>query len=258
MTSQRIFIKPYRPDLRWIESLLGESLQIPAQPPIHGSIRAECDAREIPQGEFCYDIAARDHGEYVPCLYFQYTAHDSVKCLYLGVEAVDGMSQEFLNHFGSRDKAFAAGVIDTYTLPDSVKVCEMHLAYPATAEILQYRLDDYEQAIFGKRRDSWDQPFYTGYWDHASQLNAALIARYKIWEALCGMTEDVSPAMIKRLQLIDAMLRGHTEPADTLFDKVFSPEVKRFATPEKQFWYLYRKNFERVKNAFAIASKMPQ
>ena len=43
MTSQRIFIKPYRPNLRWIEALLGESLQIPPQPPVHGSISPHCD-----------------------------------------------------------------------------------------------------------------------------------------------------------------------------------------------------------------------
>ncbi len=253
MTLQRIFIKPYRPDLRWIESLLGESLQLPAEPPVYGAPRPQYDANAIPQGPYCYDIAARNHGEYVPCLYFQYTEHDSVKCLYLGVEAVDGMSQKFLNHFGSQDKALAAGVIDTYSLPDSLKVCAMHSADPATVEILQHRIDDYKQAIFGKRRDAWDQAFYTSYWNHASQLKAAMSERYEIWEALCGMTEDVPPALIERLQLIDAMLRDQTEPADTIFDKDFSLEIKNFPSPEKQFWYLYRKNFTGLTDVFIIS-----
>lgn len=244
MTTQRIFIKPYRPDLRWIESLLGESLQIPASPPNYGTANPQYDTSAIPQGPYCYDIAARDRKEYAPCPYFHYTEHDSVKCDYLGVEAVDGMSQKLIDHFGSRENAKAAGIIDTYTLPDSIKLCEMHLADPAAAKDLQHYLDDYEQAIFGKRRDGWDQPFYTSYWDHPSQLRAALIARHDIWETLCGMTEDVPRSLIERVQRIDAMLRDHTEPSDTLFDEDFYPHIKQFPAPEKQFWYLYRKNFK--------------
>jgi hypothetical protein len=242
MTSKRIPIKPYRPDLRWAEALLGESLQMPALPPEFGSINPECDTNAIPQGPYCYDIAARDRKEYAPCPYFRYTDHDSVTCDYLGVEAVDGFTEEALAHFGGYDNAEAAGVISTYTLPDSIKICGMHMALPATADGLQHRMDDYEQAIFGKRRDNWDQPFYASHLGHPSYLREAVSARHEIWEALCGMTEDVPPSLISRLQLIDAMLRGHTEPSDTIIDKDFSPEIKLFSAPEKQFWYLYRKN----------------
>lgn len=256
MTSKLIFIKPYRPDLRWAEALLGESLRIPAQPPAYGRVSPECDASAIPQGPYCYDIAARDRREYVPCPYFHYTEHDSVTCDYLGLEAADGLSEKLLTHFGGRNRAISAGVIETYTLPDSIKECGMHLADPATVENLQHRMDDYEQALFGKRRDGWDQAFYTGYCDHASQMEAVSTLRYEIWEALCGMTEDVPAPLIKRLQLIDAMLRGHTEPTDMVIDKDFSPEIKKFAWPEKQFWYLYRKNFDGVNRAFHIISKM--
>jgi hypothetical protein len=243
MTSKRIPIKPYRPDLRWAEALLGESLQMPAEPPLYGSINPECDTNAIPQGPYCYDFAASYRDEYVPCPYFRYTDHDSVICDCLGVEAVDGCTDEFLAHFGGYDNAEAAGVISTYTLPDSIKVCGLHLALPATAESLRHRLDDYEQAIFGKRRDEWDQPFYKSHRNPPSLLREAVTHRYKIWEALCGMTEDVPPSLIKRLQLIDAMLRGHTEPTDASIDKDYSPEMKLFSAPEKQFWYLYRKNF---------------
>jgi hypothetical protein len=255
MTRKRIFIKPYSPDLRWIESLLGESLQIPAEPLLYGTANPQYDTSAIPQGPYCYDIAARDSDQYVPCLYFIYTERDSVRCDYLGVEAVDGMSQKLIDHFGSRDQAVAAGVIDTDTLPDSIKECDFHLAYPSTVENLQHRMDDYEQAIFGQYRDAWDQPYSSRSWGYPSQLWAVTYARYGIWEALCGMTEDVPQALIKRLQLIDAMLRGHTEPAETTIENAYSEEAKKFASPEKQFWYLYRKNFAAVTDVHII-SKM--
>ena len=243
MTSKRIFIKPYRPDLRWIETLLGESLQIPAQPPIYGTPNPQYDANAIPQGEYCYDFEAMRHDQLVRCPYFQYTDHDSVKCLYLGIEAVDGMTEKFLDHFGGQDKAEEAGVFSDYILADSIKACNVHLTHPATVKILQYRLDDYEQAILGKNRDKWDQPFYRAFWDESAQLKVASHARYKIWEALCGMTEEVPHALIERLQSIDAMLRDHTEPADTIIDNDFCAEIEEFTLPEKQFWYLCRKNF---------------
>jgi hypothetical protein len=247
MTSKHIAIKAYRPDLRWIEALLGESLQMPAEPPLDGSINPDCDTNAIPQGPYCYDVAASYRHEHVPCPYFRTTDHDSVICDCLGIEAADGLSEKLAAHFGGRDQAVAAGVIETYTLPDSIKECGLHLALPATVENLQYRMDDYEQALFGKHRDEWDQPFYTRRWDQPTLLREAVIARYAIWEALCGMTEDVPPSLIQRLQEIDAMLRAHTEPTDTIIDKDFFSETKGFISPEnsleKQFWYLYRKNF---------------
>jgi hypothetical protein len=246
MKSKRIAIKPYRSNLRWAELLLGESLQSAFVAPGYGATRPQRDASLIPLGEFCYDFTAMRHGAYVPCPYFKYTGHGSVKCIYLGVEASDGISRKLAKHFGSRAKVQAAGVIDTWSLPDSNKECGVSLLFPSYLKYLQDSIEDYEQAIFGKRRDTVHHFFYLSGWDNAQQLDAVAQIRLTIWQHLCSMVEDVPKALITRLMLIDAMLRGHSEKGDVLMNASYEDDIQGFTSPQSQFWYLYRMNFMDV------------
>lgn len=246
MKVKRIGLKPYRPNLRWAELLLGESLQAAFVAPGYGATRPQRDASVIPMGEFCYDFESMGRKQYVPCPYFKYTNRDSVKCIYLGVEATDFISRKLEKHFGSRAKVEAAGVIDTWTLPDSNKECGVSLLFPSYLKCLQDSLDDYEQAIFGKRRDAVYQFFYLSGWDKAHQLDAVAQIRLTIWQHLCSMVEDVPKALITRLMLIDAMLRGHSEEADVLMNVSYEDDIQGFTSPQSQFWYLFRANFMDV------------
>lgn len=232
--------KPYRPDLRWVEDVLGESLQVPLQLPRYGRPNAQLDAAQIPLGEYCYDYLA---DEYRPCAYFGRTGYGTVKCLYLGVETLDGDLEPVIQHFGSQAHYDAAGVIQTWALPDSIKECGVSMLFPATLAQLESAVDDYEQAVLGKRHIDWTQPYPKRATYEESKLRTVALDRFAIRKCLCSMVEDVPAPLIFRLQLIDAMYRGHSLPGSNLVDSQYAAELAHCPEPQQQFWYMYRTHF---------------
>ncbi len=235
--------KPYRPDLRWAQDLLGESLQMPSYPPGYGQPNAQLDAAQIPLGEYCYDHQTMWNDEYKPCVYFQRTDYGTDKCVYLGVEAVDGDSAPVIQHFGSLANMEAAGVIHTWTLPDSIKECGVSTLFPTALAGLQSEVDDYEQAVLGTRVNLWDKPYPERAAYEESKLRTIALDHMAMWECLCSMVEDVPASLIFRLQLVDAMHRGHTQPSDALVDSAYAGELAHHPAPQVQFWYMYRTQF---------------
>ncbi len=235
--------KPYRPDLRWAQDLLGESLQMPSYPPGYGQPNTQLDEAQIPLGEYCYDHHAMESREYKPCVYYQRTDYGTDKCLYLGVEAVDGESAPVIQHFGSLANMEAAGVINTWTLPDSIKECGVSMLFPTTLATLESTIDDYEKAVLGTRVNLWEKSYPERATFEESKLRTIALGRMSVWECLCSMVEDVPAALIFRLQLVDAMHRGHTQPSNTLIDGNYANKLARYPEPQRQFWYMYRTHF---------------
>jgi hypothetical protein len=235
-----IALKPYRPDLRWAEDMLGESLPMRSEPPGYGQPNAQLDAAQIPLGEHCYDYL---EDEYRPCAYFERTDYGTVKCLYLGLEVIDGESAPVIQHFGSQANMEAANVIDTWSLPDLTKECGVNLLYPTTLAQLQCAVDDYEQAVLGKRVNLWTKPYPEQATYEESKRRTVALDRLLIWECLSSMVQDVPASLIFRLQLIDAMHRGHTQPSDALVDSAYAGELAHHPEPQVQFWYMHRSNF---------------
>jgi hypothetical protein len=240
MTVIPIALKPYRPDLRWAEDMLGESLQMRSEPPGYGQPNAQLDAAQIPLGEHCYDYL---EDEYRPCAYFKRTDYGTVKCLYLGLEVIDGESAPVIQHFGSQANMEAANVIETWSLPDLTKECGVSMLYPTTLAQLQFAVDDYEQAVLGKRHTSWTKCYPEQATYEESKLRTIALDRLLIWECLCSMVEDVPASLIFRLQLIDAMHRGHTQPSSALVDSDYAGALAHCPEPQIQFWYMYRTQF---------------
>jgi hypothetical protein len=235
--------KPYRPDLRWVEDVLGESLQTPSKPPGYGQPNAQLDAAQIPLGEYCYDHLALQNDDYRPCAYFQRTDYGTVKCLFLGIEVINDDLAPIIQHFGSQANMDAANLIDTWSLPDSIKECGISMLFPTTLVNLQSAVDDYEQAVLGKRVNLWTKPYPERATHEESKLRTIALDRLFVWECLCSMVEDVPAPLIFRLQLADAMHRGHTQPSSALIDSNYAGELAHHPEPERQFWYMYRTHF---------------
>jgi hypothetical protein len=104
-------------------------------------------------------------------------------------------------------------------------------------------VDDYEQAVLGKRVTLWTRPYPEQASHEETKLRTIALDRLLIWECLCSMVEDVPKALIFRLQLIDAMHRGHTQPSNALVDDSYVGELAHDPDPQRQFWYMYRAHF---------------
>jgi hypothetical protein len=87
------------------------------------------------------------------------------------------------------------------------------------------------------------QAFFTRPRHEETKLRTIALDRLLIWECLCSMVEDVPKALIFRLQLIDAMHRGHTQPSNALVDDSYVGELAHDPDPRRQFWYMYRAHF---------------
>lgn len=244
MKTKRIRLKPYRPNLRWAELLLGESLQTPYTAPGYGAARPQRDTSVIPLGEHCYHFEPMQRREHSPCPYFKYTGYGSVKCIYLGVEAYDGDVRPVARHFGSLAKMEAAGVISTWSLPDSIKECGVSTLFPTSLAQLQSAVEDYDRAVLGRRVDWWTKPYPEQATYEESKLRTIALDRLGIWQCLCSMVEDVPKALIFRLRLIDAVYRGHTQPSNALVDDSYAGELGYEPDPQRQFWYMYRTEFD--------------
>ncbi len=60
------------------------------------------------------------------------------------------------------------------------------------------------------------------------------------------MVEDVPRSLIFRLQLIDAMHRGHTQPSNALVDDSYAGELAHDPDPQRQFCYMYRAHCDDI------------
>ena len=243
---KRVWRKVERPNLRWAEAILGESLQAVPEAPRFGAARPQRDASVIPMGAHCYQPSTPD---YTPCRYFHRTTHGTVRCVYLGVEAFDSGDSYAQRHkvdryFGSAAKAKAAGVANMFELPDSTKICGVSLLYPSYVEHhLEPAIEDYERSVKGY------QVMPSVYWsaDYAhlpreeARRRSAAAARFEVWQTLCSMVEDVPLALIERIQQTDALFRGATEPSNDPTD--MGCQLPAHPEPKRQFWYAWRKDF---------------
>ncbi len=241
-----------RPNLRWIEAMLGESLQGLAKPPLYGTVQLRLDASVIPMGEHCYQPMGLATG-YEPCPYFTNTAYGTVRCAYTQVEAYDyGTIDDdcrviFIERFGSCKQAEAAGVVNMFDLPDSEKICGVNLADPSWIENhLEPAVENYEQATRGERihESIYRSQRYAAMQRHEASLETAALDRYEVWECLCSMVEAVQPELVRRIQLADAIFRGATRRSETAIENHVADDFAVYENPEKQFWYLYRADFD--------------
>lgn len=248
---KRIPIRVERPNLRWIEPKLGESLQPLPQPPSYGVVKPQRDTRVIPMGDYCYHHDSVADG-YAPCPYFKYTAYGTTRCIYTNVEAYDSgdlykFRREMQKHFGSMAKAKAAGVIDMFDLPDATKICNVNMLNPSTQEHqLKPKITDYEQAVKGRRVGAWIywSAEYAAMERNDACLQTAAGDRFQIWECLCSMIEPVPLELVHRIQLADAIFRGATSSSDVPIQNSWAKDLPAYPDPKKQFWYFYRKNFD--------------
>ena len=244
-------IRVERPNLCWIEAKLGESLQTPPRAPMYGAVQPQKDANVIPMGDYCYEPEPMATG-YVPCPYFKHTAYGTTQCSYVNVEAYDnctldsGDRPKFEKHFGGREQAGAAGVIDMLDLPDSMKICGVNLLWPSTAEYhLEPAITDYEQAVKGDRisEDIYGSPRYAAMQRNEACLETAAVDRYGVWLCLCSMVEPVPPELVHRIQLADAIFRGATCHSETILPGRQVEDLPAHPDLKKQFWYFYRRDF---------------
>ena len=250
MTQQRISRASLRPDLRWAEEMLGESLQAPAPGlPDLGVASTTLSSDVIPMGEYCYYPHTMVTG-YVPCPYFSYTPHGSVKCAYLAVEAYNSHDcdnqRQVESHFGGSDEAAAAGVVGSFYLTDSIKVCGVNRLFPG---YVTYNL---ESAVTAYRQAVEAQPILFAPSDPRSAqatadmqrwLHSAALDRFELWEILTSMVEAVPSDLIGRIVIADKRFRAKTAAADELMTDDMAGWLPAYPNPKKQFWYLYRKNF---------------
>ena len=250
MTQPRISLSSMRPDLRWAEEILGESLQAPAPGlPDLGTANAALSADVIPMGEHCYYPQPMVTG-HVPCPYFSYTPHGSVKCAYLAVEAYDphdcDNQRQVESHFGGSAEAEAAGVVGSFYLTDSIKVCGVNLLYPGYVKHnLEPAIRAYGQAVEAQpvRFAPADPRSAQATADSELWLQDVALDRFELWELLTSMVEAVPSDCIKRISIADKRFRAKTAPADELMADDMAGWLPAYPNPKKQFWYLHRKNF---------------
>ncbi len=231
-----------RADLRWAEVLLGESLQpLPAKTLDYTPTG---DASVIPMGEYCYDTEADGPAS---CPHFCETGYGTVKCSYVNVEAYDPHcvpEEQMIKHFGSLEKAQAAGVIPNFLLADECKICDTNLQPPGRAKWLESLIGEYREKIEA-------QPVIDGPtaevpdWDF-TEMTQWMIGvawrRLELWEYLTSMVEDVPPELIQQLMVADKRFRVKTFPSSELMDPDFANHMPPHEQPTRQYWYVYRKN----------------
>ena len=236
-----------RPDLRWVEEILGESLPTPPnEPPKRGVANPALNSAVIPWANYCYYQLDRSEG-YVPCPYFAYTHYGSVTCAYTGAEAYGGSTdrRRVARHYGGVKKMQARGIVDDWEQADSNKICGVNLQWPTYVKPhLEAALKNYADSVAGRRGNTWIS--VPNNWKGLSgdQLSLANAAndRLTLWKLLCSMVEDVPKSFIERLVRVDSELRTFSEPSDDPLPPCWPDDLPDHATPQKQFWYFYRKN----------------
>lgn len=235
-----------RPDLRWAEELLGESLgPLPNQPPDCGTVAPDADASIIPRGIYCYESEAPEPTD---CPYFSVTELGISKCSYLNVQAYADFSdyqvEKVKQHYGSLDKAHAAGVFSDHDLSDSYKICGQNLQAPGRAQWLASLITEYRAEVESQPYISVSTTDQSG-WNH-TEMDEWMIStawtRFELWQYMTGMVEDIPPELIHELTVADKRFRVKTFPAHELMDPDFAEHMPPHANPQRQYWYMYRKN----------------
>ena len=253
MKSKRFSMVTVRPDLRWIEESLGESLgeglePEPDVPPELGQVNPALDASVIPMGEYCYYSPNLIAG-FVPCPYFTYTRYGTAKCDFLNIEAYDpedsSVQRKVAAHFGGTEQVVAAGIIGHSYFSDQFKVCGINQeSITYVAGDLDKAIALYADAVAGHRfadRYAWgrNNPHFSD--EHRRMLTAAY-DRFNVWEALCERLEDVPRSSVDLIVKTDALFRSLTASSDEVMDGCAAYALHTNTEPNKQFWYFYRKN----------------
>ena len=253
MKSKRFSMVTVRPDLRWIEESLGESLgeglePEPDVPPELGQVNPALDASVIPMGEYCYYSPNLIAG-FVPCPYFTYTRYGTAKCDFLNIEAYDpedsSVQRKVAAHFGGTEQVVAAGIIGHSYFSDQFKVCGINQeSITYVAGDLDKAIALYADAVAGHRfadRYAWgrNNPHFSD--EHRRMLTAAY-DRFNVWEALCERLEDVPRSSVDLIVKTDALFRSLTASSDEVMDGCAADALPTHTEPKKQFWYFYRKN----------------
>lgn len=232
-----------RPDLKWAEDLLGESLG-PIPEPARESTPAG-DASVIPRGEYCYDSEAEGH---VPCPYFGNTEYGTYLCSYVGYEAFEDGSHEatakLLTRFKSVAEAKEAGVVHDDLFTDSYKVCAVNTQFPGRVQWLESLIQQYRAEVESQPGIAVPTAEKPG-WDFEPMTNWMIRTawtRLELWEYMTGMVEDIPPELIHALMVADKRFRVKTFPSSELMDSDFAQRMPPHDRPKRQYWYMYRKN----------------
>jgi hypothetical protein len=256
-----------RPDLRWAEEILGESLPLPPdEPPKRGVANPALDSTVIPWASYCYYQLDKSEG-YVPCPYFAYTRYGSVTCAYTGAEAYDGLTdrRRVARHYGGIKKMEAGGVVDDWAQADSNKICGVNLQWPTYVKPhLEAALKDYADSVAGHRLATGPTPraaYQNFKTTEEHSLSNAANDRLTVWKLLCSMAEEVPQSFIERLVKVDNDLRNFSEPSDDQVPPCWPDDLPSHANPQKQFWYFYRKNLMGITAQYhwrkAAGQKLP-
>ncbi len=232
-----------RPDLRWAEELLGESLD-PLPEPAR-EFTPSGDTSLIPRGEYCYDSEAEGH---VPCPYFIKTEYGTYRCSHIGYEAFEDGKYEtdakLLTRFKNVAEAEKAGVVDDYLFTDSYKVCGVNTQFPGrvlwlASLIERYRAEVEAQPYIAER--TADKP-HADLKPMTDWMISTADTRLELWEYMTGMVENIPPELIHALMVADKRFRVKTFPSSELMDPDFAKRMPPHDNPKRQYWYMYRKN----------------
>lgn len=234
-----------RPDLRWVEDLLGESLHImSAGEANRPSATKHLDMRWIPMGNFCYHPWPYSAGAR-PCPFFNRTEFGTATCAFMNVEAydateIDWVDAALVRRFGSMEEAHRSGVRNQIYLPDEIKICGVNEANPSFLE--DALLPDI--ALYEAMLDLLKPNTSTvGVYKPAGQqqlINTA-ISRFRLWMTLCEMVGPVPHEAIARVMAADQQFRSPTQDSDEpMKTETARNEVLTVPNPKQQFWYFYR------------------
>lgn len=243
---QRLPQQYTRPDLRWAEELLGESLEAaPFESEYKMRASKNLDDNVIPWGRYCYD-AELDNSPFCP--YFSYNEVGMAQCKYLNLLAYTTFFDEEVayvqTHFGSAEAARAVGVVHDESLRDRYKVCQVNQQPPGRAVWLESLINDYRAEVESQPRIEMpkaDDPD----WDFGPMTDwmiSTAWGRFELWQYMTGMVEDIPPELIHKLMVADRRFRVKTFPSSELMDTDFAKQMPPHDNPQRQYWYMYRKN----------------
>jgi hypothetical protein len=261
-TAFQLSLSALRPDLSWVEALLGERLvKRPNDPNDFHPRPKALDHDVIPPGEYCYyptQYGMPGIVGYQPCPHFHYTDYGTVRCDYMPLETNDCSRpvDEVIQHLGGEESAAQLGFKAHSLLEDSYKECGVHLDFPSDLEALNRCLGDYQSALQGQRVvDHFGLTDYMVVAKYRGTKDMRLLTiakdRWDIWDCLCNMIEPVPREAIDRLMRLDAQYRERTDASDDIVHCTLEEELMGYPNPNHQFWYLFRKNLRWDGTAFA-------
>ena len=255
MKHKRVWQLVQRPSTQLAAAILGESLESPVyrdanEPPVKPRRKTSV----IPVSGYCYHQFPAE-AWFTPCRYYINTSYGTVKCAFLGVESYDQSHRDARHrverHFGSASKAMAAGVAQSFWLTERIKICGVNDARGEDVGLDAFNtgLALYADAVAEKHLNLDCPGYFDAYRsdisDKQKYLLSAAWTRFELWLTLCHMVIDEVPVeSIQLMKQTDELFKAKTERSDTQVACDSTPRLPYAAEPEKQFWYLYRKNFK--------------